>query len=467
MQKKNLFDKKLFIFDLDGVLYLGDEVIPGAVEVINRLKESNKIVYYLTNNSTKTRTNYVAKLGKMGIITSKNYIVTSASATAQYLKQRRNKAKIFVIGEMGIINELKDLGFKVISDFIEKEKVDFVVVGLDSKFDYKKLSGGLYYISRGAKFIATNTDPTLPTEKYALPGAGTMVAALETCTGIEPAKIIGKPNPYTIFSIIDKERESPHNTVIVGDRITTDILAGKNAKTTTVLVKTGAGEKERSKIRDLNIVPDFILNSIKDILPLLVSKKPVKVEITEKPSKFFIFTENFARATSFERMEMIPYFNEIFKEHISELKKFKGEFVEFWEKWGEEYGGSDVAGFFSNHGQVILLKWLSKVFPFRDKDFKIEFKEGGTSVDVILDISYFFNEKEVKYMDSLLQEFEIEDITPQIALIRLLAETILIFSKMWDDVSGYDFTMMPEEDKTSKKGEGIVFNMLFTLRPSF
>ncbi|MHA1378461.1 MAG: HAD-IIA family hydrolase [Candidatus Helarchaeota archaeon] len=466
MQKKNLYDKKLFIFDLDGVLYLGDKVISGAVEVIEKLKELNKKVYYLTNNSTKTRTSYVAKLGKMGIITSKNYIVTSASATAYYLKERRTKAKIFIIGETGIANELKDIGFRVLIEFKEKEKVDFVVVGLDSNFNYEKLAGGMYYILNGARFIATNTDPTLPTEKYALPGAGAMVAALETCTAINPSKIIGKPNPYTILAIIDRERVGPQETVMVGDRITTDILAGKNAGVVTVFVKTGAGEKERSKIRDLNIVPDFILNSIKDIIPLLVEKKVAKQKTIEKPSKIFIFLDNFARVTAFERMEMIPYFNQVLKEQISSLKKFRKEFVEIWEKWSEEHGGSNVAVFFVNKGQKILLKWLSTVFPFRLKDFKIEFQEGGTSVDIILKVSYLFNEEELKHTDYLIKQYKIKEITSQIALIRILAETILIFSKMWNDISGYDFTMMAEEDKTIKKGEKIFFDMVFTLRPS-
>ncbi|MHA1386586.1 MAG: HAD-IIA family hydrolase [Candidatus Helarchaeota archaeon] len=467
MQKKNLFDKKLFIFDLDGVLYLGNEVIPGAAEVINRLKELNKKIYYLTNNSTKTRTNYVAKLAKMGITTSKNYIMTSAYATAFYLKQRRTKAKIFVIGETGLATELSDIGFKVLTDFKENEKVDYVVVGLDRNFNYKKLSGGLYYISKKAKFIATNTDPTLPTEKYSLPGAGSMVSALETCAGIKPSKVIGKPNAYTIYSIIDKERVGPQDTVMVGDRITTDILAGKNAGVVTIFVKTGAGEQERSKIRDLNIVPDFILNSIKDMLPLLKVKRPSKVKTIEKPSKFNIFLENLAKSTSFERMEMIPYLRQILKEQETELKKFKKEFFNIWENWSEEYGGSNIASFFVNKGKIIMLKWLSNVFPFRKEDFKIVFKEGGTTVDVVLDISYFFNEEELKYIKNLIKETKIIEISPQIALIRTLAETILAFSQVWDEVSGYNFTMMPEEDKTSKKEGEIIFDMVFTLRPAF
>ena len=114
-----------------------------------------------------------------------------------------------------------------------------------------------------------------------------------------------------------------------------------------------------------------------------------------------------------------------------------------------------------------MLKWLTVIFPFRKEELKMIIKKGGSNVDVVMDISYFFKEKELNFIDFLIKEFAIEEITAQVALIRTLAETILIFCQIWDEVSGYDFTMMPEEDKTSKKGKGIAFNMLFTLRPSF
>lgn len=269
MEKINLFNKKIFIFDLDGVIYLGDQVIPGAVKVINRLKDLKKTVYFLTNNATKSRIDYVEKLKKMRIITDKENIMTSAYATALYLKKRKNRAKIFVIGEEGLISELNEMGFKIYTDFIENIKVDFIVIGLDRNFTYKKLSGGLYYYLNGAEFIATNTDPTLPTEKYPLPGAGAIVAALERSINARPSIIIGKPNTYSIDTILEKENIEPQDAVIIGDRISTDILAGKNSNVTTIFVKTGAGEKEVSKIQSENIVPDIILNSINDLYPLL------------------------------------------------------------------------------------------------------------------------------------------------------------------------------------------------------
>jgi len=145
MEKKNLANKKLFIFDLDGVIYLGDQLISGALEVINKLKDLNKKIYYLTNNSTKTRESYVEKLKKMNIESNTENIITSAYATALYLKKKKKRAKIFVIGEVGLVSELKKQGFEAYTDFQEDLKIDFVVVGLDRKFDYRKLTGGLYW----------------------------------------------------------------------------------------------------------------------------------------------------------------------------------------------------------------------------------------------------------------------------------------------------------------------------------
>ncbi len=471
MEKKNLSDKNIFIFDLDGVIYLGNQIVPGALEVINKLEKFGKKIYYLTNNSTKTREDYVKKLEKMGIKSKIENIITSAYAAALYLKnkeiRKKSKASVFVIGENGIVSELEKMEFKVYTEFKEDLKIDYVVVGLDSNFHYNKLSGGLYYISKGAEFIATNADPTLPTEKYALPGAGTMVSALETCTNKKPSIIIGKPNPYTIESILKKEKAKAKDAVMVGDRISTDILAGKNANTTTIFVKTGAGENEASKIHSENIFPDLTLKSVKGLLPLLEKEKIETTMRIAKPTKFYFFLENFAKYTAFQRMEMINLFRRILKEQEFILKNYKQDFLQVWKNWVEEYGGAEVADFFVNNCDELILKWLTVIFPFRKEDFKILIKKGGTNVDVVLDISYFFMEKEISFIDFLIKEFDIEEVTAQVALIRTLAETILIFCQIWNEISGYDFTIMPEEEKTDKKGKGIVFNMLFTLRPSF
>ena len=264
----NLKDKELFIFDLDGVVYLGSEVVPGAKEVIETLEKKNKVVYFLTNNSTRTRAKFRDKLIQMGIQAQEAQVITSAYATTQFLKQQSGSA-VYIVGEEGLIEEFKAAGFKVLTGEVSNDAVDYVIVGLDSHFDYQKLSLAMRAIDNGAKFIATNDDPTLPTEHGNLPGAGTMVSALTTAVYHGPIVIIGKPNPFMVQLILKLENKDPSTAVIMGDRYITDIRAGMNAKIGTILVKTGTGEQELAKISASDPKPDLVLDSIADLLQYL------------------------------------------------------------------------------------------------------------------------------------------------------------------------------------------------------
>lgn len=265
MSPLDISDLRLFIFDLDGVIYLGEQLVPGADRTIKALKDRGKTIYFLTNNSTRTRDDYVQKLSRMRIGTSAEYLITSAYATSIYLSRRKKNARIFIIGETGLNEELKLAGFEIIKGFQNDDIADFVVVGLDQYFDYQKLAMALHHILKGASFIATNDDPTLPTEALPLPGAGTMVKALSTCANQPPDATIGKPNPFSIESILQKEKCPPNEAAIIGDRISTDIQAGINAKIRTILVRTGAGQSELDhNLKTIEI--DLILDSISDLL---------------------------------------------------------------------------------------------------------------------------------------------------------------------------------------------------------
>ena len=261
----NIKEKQLFIFDLDGVVYLGREPVPGAKELLETLEESGKKVFYLTNNSTRTRAKFKEKLSKMGITAQESQIITSAFSTAQYLQQIAPGSTVFIIGEEGLIREFEEAGFQVNLDGDLKRKINYVVVGLDRSFTFQKLAIGLRAIDKGAKFIATNTDPTLPTEKGNLPGAGSMIAALRTAASTDPSIIIGKPNPFMIDLILKKQNMHPDSAVIIGDRYSTDVLAGINAKIGTILVKTGTGLQEMKLIPPEGPRPDLILESIVEI----------------------------------------------------------------------------------------------------------------------------------------------------------------------------------------------------------
>lgn len=260
----NWADLRLFIFDLDGVVYLGREPVPGAKETLDHLTKLGGDIFYVTNNSTRTRMQFQEKLAHMGIAATEGQIVTSAYATACYLNELHEGATVYIIGEEGLITEFKDAGFHVLFKDDAIDAVDFVIVGLDRKFTYQKLSNALSAVEQGAQFVATNDDPTLPTESGLLPGAGTLVAALSNAIGRPPLITIGKPNPFMLNLILKTRKIKPSNAVIIGDRYTTDIKAGVHAQIKTILVKTGVGFQELKEIPVSGPHPDLILDSVAD-----------------------------------------------------------------------------------------------------------------------------------------------------------------------------------------------------------
>jgi len=271
---EELSDVELVIFDLDGVIYRGDKLLQGVDNVIQQLKELSINIVYNSNNSTATRQMYVERLNNFNISSKIGDFYTSASITAAEISKLKKKAKIFVIGEIGLSEELKACGHEIITAESEYKKVDFVVVGLDRDFKYKNLALAQKCILEGnAQFYATNADATLPVDKGVLPGAGVMVKALETCTGIKPIKVFGKPQPYGIELILKEKKVPTKNTAIFGDRLDTDILAGNLAGIKTVLVLTGVSQMkdvEQLKLEDLdkvnlNQIPDLILDELNKI----------------------------------------------------------------------------------------------------------------------------------------------------------------------------------------------------------
>jgi 4-nitrophenyl phosphatase len=264
---------KLFIFDLDGVVYEGKTILPGSLEVLDKLEKNGKTIYALTNNSTLTKEMYKEKLDKIGINIPLDKIMTSGNSTAQYIAEHNGKNKtVFVVGEIGLFKELERYGMNPVnehSDAVLPDIVDYVVVGLDRNFHYNKITQALTYILKGAEFIASNDDPTLPTDNGLLPGAGVMISAITTCTGKKPAVIIGKPNPLAISQILKMENIKPENAVIIGDRFITDISAGINAGIKTIMVLTGAGKSEKELALNAKIKPHLIADSIADLLEII------------------------------------------------------------------------------------------------------------------------------------------------------------------------------------------------------
>lgn len=261
---------KLVIFDIDGVLLRGRQPIPHAVATISWLKDNGLITTYLTNNSTQEPSVFADRLNNVGIHAQVDQIMTSSLATASYLDEKPGECRnAYVVGENGIIKALESKGFKVVNNYPDTH-ARYVVVGMDRQFSYNKLARAQYEILfNGAGFIATNYDPIFPVENNRVkPGGGVMVRAIEACTN-RNAVIIGKPEPTGIVQLMKKFDAQPHETIIVGDNLDTDILAGKRAGIGTVFVLTGIHNQKDLMTKNLKQVPDYIikdLSNLKDCL---------------------------------------------------------------------------------------------------------------------------------------------------------------------------------------------------------
>ncbi|CAN5537576.1 HAD-IIA family hydrolase [soil metagenome] len=224
---------RAYIFDLDGTLFRGESVIPGAVETVLELERRGALIRYLTNNSTQTQDTFTKKLNRMGFPAKNEEVYSSGLGTAKYLL-RENLRRVYVIGEDGLRHILQEHGIEV-----AEEGVDAVVVGLSKSFNYHQMNHAMQLIRAGARFVATNPDPTYPVEGGGLiPGAGSVVAAVTACSQVDPF-VVGKPNPFLTQLVMEESGLLPADTLVVGDRIDTDLESGRRAGCPTFLVLSG------------------------------------------------------------------------------------------------------------------------------------------------------------------------------------------------------------------------------------
>ncbi len=244
------------IIDMDGVLYRGNTPIQGAREFLVFLRQMGMPFILLTNNSTRTAKQYVAKLARMGIEAAEEDILTAAEAAAIYLARVAPPGtKVYAIGEDGVRVELEKQGF-VLSD---NPDVAYVVAGLDRHFTYAKMATATLAIRAGARFIGTNPDKTFPSEVGLMPGAGAVLAAIEAATDTAPL-IIGKPQPAIFELALEKLRAEPETTAVIGDRLDTDILGGRQLGMLTILVLSGVTEARQ--LANSSLAPDLIYDDI-------------------------------------------------------------------------------------------------------------------------------------------------------------------------------------------------------------
>jgi HAD superfamily hydrolase (TIGR01450 family) len=267
--------KKLFIFDLDGVVYRETEPIDSAIQVINRLQQKGKKIAYFTNNSTKTVEEYEQKLSKMGLNIEKSQIFTSSVLAINYLKGLYTNAKVYLIGEQGLKTTLIRAGFQILNDQMpELEtaktipptiKADLVIVGLDTAATYAKLRTAMRFIRLGAHYYATNDDQDLPVPEGYSPGAGALVAFLNTCAKQNPRKIFGKPYPEGFQGILTAYKISAEDTLMVGDRLETDITGGNQSKIDTLCVGTGIASREECARAKGLMIPKYFYSDLEEM----------------------------------------------------------------------------------------------------------------------------------------------------------------------------------------------------------
>jgi len=250
-----------YIFDLDGTIYLGDELIPGAKETIEYLQAENKKILFLTNKTIDSREKYVAKLNKLGIRVELENLLNPALVTIHYLKAEHPGAKVYVIGEDILKQEMLDNGIKFASSPAE---TDVVVVSWDRNFHYDHLDFAYQSIKRGAAVISTHPDRTCPMPGGDVPDCGGMMGAIEGTTGQKIETIMGKPSILTVNTALAILELTAEECMMVGDRLETDIKMGIDAGMSTGLVLTGITSKADADASDKK--PTYILDSVYDIL---------------------------------------------------------------------------------------------------------------------------------------------------------------------------------------------------------
>jgi phosphoglycolate/pyridoxal phosphate phosphatase family enzyme len=251
-----------WLFDLDGTVYLGEALLPGAERVIAALRAADRRVVFLSNKPLHTRADYAAKLSRLGIAAAAEDVINSSIVLARHLRTLDPGAPVFVIGEPPLLAELAAHGFAVRPD----HRVRWVVIAFDRTFDYAKLNVALQAVRQGARLIATNPDRTCPTEDGEIPDCAGMIAAVEAVTGHTVEVIVGKPSPIILEVALASLGVAAADAVIVGDRIETDIVMGKQRGLATVLVLSGVTRADDPRIAEVR--PDLVLPGIADLVML-------------------------------------------------------------------------------------------------------------------------------------------------------------------------------------------------------
>lgn len=249
--------------DLDGTVYRGDRLVPGAAEGIRTLRAAGVDVLFLSNKAIQRREDYVDKLARLGVQATRDRVVNSGWVTARYVADTYPDSEALVVGEDPLVQEFGRAGVET----TRTSPGDLVVASMDREFTYEKLDLALSTLVDGAPFLATNPDRTCPTENGAVPDAAGMIGAIEGVTGRDPDAVLGKPSETMVETALSAVDAEPAACLVVGDRLETDVQMGERAGMTTALVLSGVTDRET--LADAEIQPDHVLETLADVREVL------------------------------------------------------------------------------------------------------------------------------------------------------------------------------------------------------
>ncbi len=253
---------RCFLLDMDGTFYLDDELIDGALEFIDKVKETGRDFLFLTNNTSKNGDFYVKKLARLGLEVDRAHVLTAGDATATKLKELYPGKKAFVLGNEFLVEDLKKAGLVV-----DNENPDIVVIGFDTTLDYAKMHAVCNFVRAGLPYIATHPDFNCPTATGFMPDIGAIMAFIEASTGRRPELIVGKPYTGIVDAVLERTGLTTAECAMVGDRLYTDIETGRRSGMLSILVMSG--ETTEEMLATTEFIPDLVFGRLVEIAPYL------------------------------------------------------------------------------------------------------------------------------------------------------------------------------------------------------
>ncbi len=264
-----LNEKKLFIFDMDGTIYLGGNPFDFAIRYIKNLRANGKKVLFFTNNASHTTPFYMQKLSRLGFEPREDEIMTSGDVTLEFLKRFRKDKSVYLVATDELVEEYREKGIKLLSG--DEEKADIVITSFDTSLTYEKLNNACRFIREGAEYLSTHPDFNCPTENGFIPDSGAIAALVTASTGKTPT-YFGKPYKETVEMIGEATGYKNDEMCIFGDRLYTDIALGKKFGVTAVLVLSGETQPEDVDAAEACDKPDFVFDSLDDVDGVMFGK---------------------------------------------------------------------------------------------------------------------------------------------------------------------------------------------------